>query len=135
MRWDSPREQLDNLDRVIDDIERETDKESVILVEGRRDEEALTKLGIESDIIHVSGNGYSIHETAQSVSHQYSTAIVLTDWDSQGKTLMKKLKKHLEYYGVTPETIYRKRLMNLTSKEVYDVESLVTHRQQLKTEI
>ncbi|MDY6765470.1 MAG: hypothetical protein SV377_07305, partial [Halobacteria archaeon] len=62
-------------------------------------------------------------------------AILLTDWDTQGDDLNLKLKSLLEVNGVVPRTIHRKRLRNLTSKEVYDVESLVAYRRNMENEI
>jgi len=136
MRWDTEKERLRRIDDVIESIERAAEK-SPILVEGRKDEKALTRLGIEGDIVRVSGNGRSLAETAERVSYEYGydAAVLLTDWDSEGDALKSKLKSLLESHGVTPRTVHRKRLRSLTAKEIHDVESLHQHRLRMEKEI
>lgn len=135
MRWDTQRERLRKLDRVLESIERDSGNDVVIMVEGKRDEEALTHLGVESPVVRVSGNGRSLTETVDRVSLQYDEAIVLTDWDSQGDTLSVKLKSLLESHGVVPRTQHRRRLRHLTSKDIHDVESLASHRHNIESEL
>ncbi|MDY7082852.1 MAG: toprim domain-containing protein [Halobacteria archaeon] len=135
MRWDTPRERLRQFDRVLDNIQRECRDDAVVIVEGRKDERALTRLGVEAEIVRVSGNGKSLTETVETVSRNYETAVLLTDWDSQGDALQSKLKTLLESYGVVPRTVHRKRLRNLTSKDIHDVESLAVHRRNIRSEI
>lgn len=135
MRWDTPRERLQKFDRVLDSIKRDSGDDAVIMVEGRRDEEALQHLGVDSEIVWVSGNGRSLTETVRRVSMEYDEAILLTDWDSQGDALMSKLKSLLESHGVVPRTLHRRRLRHLTSKEIHDVESLAVHRHNIENEL
>ncbi|XGI83070.1 toprim domain-containing protein [Halorutilales archaeon Cl-col2-1] len=131
MDWETPRERLRRFDSVLDEINAESD-DAVIVVEGRNDEEALRDLGIDADYVRVSGNGRSLSETAVHISTSYSSAVLLTDWDEHGDTLHSELKDLLEAYGVSPVTRYRGRLRSLSAKEVYDVESLATHRRNLR---
>ncbi|MFB6282423.1 MAG: toprim domain-containing protein [Halobacteria archaeon] len=135
MRWGNPRERYENLEAVLEQLRKEAGGDTVVLVEGRRDEKALTELGVSSDVVRLSGNGLSLAENAVEVSRSYQTAILLTDWDSEGEQLMLKVKDLLESYGVTPNTLHRHRLRNLTSKDIYDVESLAVYRENLKREI
>lgn len=135
MRWDNPRERLRKFDRVFDNIRRESREGAVILVEGERDENALREFGIKGEIVQVSGNGKSLYATVERISKGFDDAILLTDWDTQGEDLNLKLKNLLEVNGVVPNTIHRKRLRNLTSKEVYDVESLVAYRRNMENEL
>lgn len=127
---------MSRIDDVIESIERAAE-DSPILVEGRKDENALNSLGVEGDIVRVSGNGWSLAETAERVSYEYGydAAVVLTDWDSEGDTLKSKLKSLLEAHGVTPRTVHRKRLRRLTAKEIHDVESLYQHRLRMEKDI
>lgn len=134
MRWDGPVERLKLIDRVLDEIERDTD-DGVVLVEGRRDEAALSELGVDAEFVRLCGNGRGLVETVEDVSRSYDSAVVLTDWDRQGDRLKDEVKGLLESYGVTPRTIHRKRLRNLTAKDIHDVESLATHRRNVRREI
>ncbi len=134
MRWDSPDERLKLIDRVLDEIQRDT-TDGVVLVEGRRDEAALSELGVEAEFVRLCGNGRGLVETVEKVSTSYDSAVVLTDWDRQGERLKDEVKGLLESYGVTPRTVHRKRLRNLTAKDIHDVESLATHRRNVRREI
>jgi 5S rRNA maturation endonuclease (ribonuclease M5) len=136
MRWDSSRERLRRLDEVLESVQREANKKPApVLVEGRKDERALTRLGIDVETVRVSGNGRSLAETAERVSRRYEEAILLTDWDSEGNALKSKLKPLLESHGVVPRTTHRKRLRDLTAKEIHDVESLPQQRTSMRLEI
>jgi len=136
MRWDSSRERLRRLDEVLESVQRVADETPApVLVEGRRDERALTRLGIEAETVRISGNGRSLAETAERVSRRYEEAILLTDWDTEGNALKSKMKPLLESHGVVPRTTYRKRLRDLTAKEIHDVESLPQQRTRMRTEI
>ena len=105
-----------------------------VLVEGRNDERALATLGIEAETVRISGNGRSLAETAERVSRRYEEAILLTDWDSKGNELKSKMKPLLEAHGVAPRTSHRKRLRDLTAKEIYDIESLPQQRTRMVSE-
>jgi len=136
MRWDSSRERLRRLDEVLESVQRVADETPApVLVEGRKDERALTRLGIEAETVRISGNGRSLAETAERVSRRYEEAILLTDWDTEGNALKSKMKPLLESHGVVPRTTYRKRLRDLTAKEIHDVESLPQQRTRMRTEI
>jgi 5S rRNA maturation endonuclease (ribonuclease M5) len=136
MRWDTADERLRRLDEVLEEIQREADETPApVLVEGKRDERALTRLGIEAEVVRVSGNGRSLAETAEHVSRRYDAALILTDWDTEGNALKSKLKPLLESHGVAPRTSHRKRLRDLTSKEIHDVESLPQQRTRMRSDI
>jgi 5S rRNA maturation endonuclease (ribonuclease M5) len=136
MRWDTAGERLRRLDEVLESVQRTADeKPAPVLVEGRNDERALRRLGIEAEVVRVSGNGRSLAETAERLSRRYDVALVLTDWDAEGDALKSKLKTLLESHGVAPRTSHRKRLRDLTSKEIHDVESLPQQRTRMRSEI
>lgn len=136
MRWDTSRERLRRLDEVLESVQRAArEAPAPVLVEGRKDERALETLGIEAETVRVSGNGRSLAETAERLSRRYDDAILLTDWDSEGNALKSKLKPLLESHGVTPRTTHRKRLRDLTAKEIHDVESLPRHRTRAEADI
>ncbi|MDZ7687852.1 MAG: toprim domain-containing protein [Halobacteriales archaeon] len=135
MRWDSSRERLRCLDEVLESVQRKADETPApVLVEGRKDEVALSSLGIEAETVRISGNGRSLAETAERVSRRYEEAILLTDWDAEGNALKSKMKPLLESHGVVPRTAHRKRIRDLTAKEIHDVESLPRQRTRMRTE-
>ncbi|MBD3389056.1 MAG: hypothetical protein GF416_08210 [Candidatus Altiarchaeales archaeon] len=70
-----------------------------IIVEGRRDAEALMKLDVDEGDIVVLNKGQSLLETVEALQ-DCSEVIILTDMDRAGKVLRKKLLKMMGAYGI-----------------------------------
>ncbi len=91
---------------IIDELAEE--QGAVIIVEGKRDKEALVSLGIESGrIMTLSG---SIQETSEKAARKSKKAIVLTDYDRTGRAIAGKLKRCLVSEGVNPNFEFRRKL-------------------------
>ncbi|MFX0174412.1 MAG: toprim domain-containing protein [Candidatus Hodarchaeota archaeon] len=67
--------------------------DAVIIVEGKRDIETLRRLGISNKIIQ--RGGLSFDKLADRV-YQFSTIIILTDFDAKGKRLRSQIKKEIQ---------------------------------------
>jgi len=63
-----------------------------ILIEGKKDEEALKFLGINGNFIKVSGSGLKLFEIAEIAVASSSKVIILTDFDKKGITLANFLR-------------------------------------------
>lgn len=91
-----------------------------IVVEGKRDKEALRRLGFEGEIILLnSGKGY--YEFCEGLKDRYDSVILLIDWDSKGTEIYRKLA------GQLPQSAYaflRQRLIFLCQKDIFDVQSI-----------
>ncbi len=61
--------------------------------------------------------------------------IVLTDWDTKGGILAKKIRDHLAVYGIMPNKQIRSRIRNLVKKRIKDVESLSGYAAKLRYEV
>jgi 5S rRNA maturation endonuclease (ribonuclease M5) len=84
------REFLDSLDRPV-------------IVEGRRDEEALVRLGVDSGLITVINRGQSLLETVEALQGS-GEVIILTDMDRAGKGLRRRLLGMFSQYGISEKT-------------------------------
>lgn len=93
----------------------------VIIVEGRRDEVALRKLGVETGIIKLSR--LPLSEIALTAS-QYHEVMVLTDLDEKGEELAKKLISYLEGYNCRVDSETRKELKRIAKKDIKGIEDL-----------
>jgi 5S rRNA maturation endonuclease (ribonuclease M5) len=76
--------------REIEKIREIVEEGACIVVEGKRDEAALRKLGIDARYYHVSGSGKSMHMLAEQISKERE-AIILTDFDKKGGSIAAKL--------------------------------------------
>lgn len=107
---------------IIDEL-REIPEDEAIIVEGRKDREALRILGITGNI-EVLNDGHSIVETCEMLSEEYSFIHILTDWDRKGGQIGRKITEQLRALGVRYSMEERRKMAYLCRKEIKDVESL-----------
>ncbi len=102
-----------------------------IIVEGKRDEEALRGLGIEAKFHWVSPSPF--HEFCDEMSSLYNEVIIFTDMDKAGKKLAKRLKHSLTQRGVKIHGKYRSILLG--KLETHQVEDLTKRLDRTESDI
>lgn len=105
-----------------------------ILVEGKKDEVALRKLGIKGNFIKVSGSPLKLYEIAEQAAESSSKIIILTDFDKKGNELAKRLAEDIQALGSHPDLSIRRKIMGITRRYIKDIESLSRHLRQLELE-
>ncbi len=85
---------LENIEKL-----KDLNRDAPIIVEGRKDYNALKKMGIEGEII-IFNFGYSISAFADLIAEKYQKVILLFDWDEKGNTLTKEVSNNLRALGV-----------------------------------
>lgn len=105
-----------------------------ILIEGKKDEQALKNLGINGNFIKVSGSGLKLFEIAEIAAKSSSKVIILTDFDKKGNELAKRLAEDIQSLGSYPNLVIRRKIMGITRKFIKDIESLPRHMKQLELE-
>jgi 5S rRNA maturation endonuclease (ribonuclease M5) len=83
---------------------------AALLVEGKKDREALQNCGFSNPIFTITRTP---DEVARAVSESSGRAAVLTDFDSAGEDLLKRIVPALEAHGVSADTETRRRLRGL----------------------
>ena len=121
---------LEDLQRVLQELKDENAAVPVI-VEGEKDFRALRTLGLEGEIITVN-KGTSLFNFCEQVSRNHKQVIVLTDWDSRGGTLCRRIQEGLTANGARPNLEYRLRIALLCRKDVKDVEGLPNYLMTLE---
>ncbi len=99
---------MDELEEILRDVNLP------IIVEGKSDVEVLEKHGAE-DVIYLKGR--PLYKVALMVSKSYKEALVLTDFDREGRKIAKKLNVFLERFGVVPKNSLRGKIKELVTKE------------------
>ncbi|BBL45797.1 toprim domain protein [Nanobdella aerobiophila] len=99
-------------------------RDTAIIVEGKKDKEVLTYLGIM--------NVYTIYELkkCENIYIDYKKAIILTDNDKKGNKLYKYIRNLLESEGIIINDIYRKRFFNYF--RVSEIENIRKYLEDLK---
>ena len=123
------------LSLIVEELSYRVKRGTPILIEGKKDEEALNKLGIEGNIIKVSGSGLKLFEVAEKAIESSSEVIILTDFDKKGDLLAKKLSNDIQSLGSHPDLNIRKNIMKITRRYIKDIESLPKHLKNLELEL
>lgn len=115
-------EELEGVEETLGQM-REDNKSIPIIVEGKKDVEALRSLGFEGIIIKIKGRKTIFH-IIEEMRVKYDEAIVLTDWDHTGRRLAGRIKRACKANSIKPNMEYRKNLIKYLKKEIKDVESI-----------
>jgi 5S rRNA maturation endonuclease (ribonuclease M5) len=121
---------LEALEELIASLLDASYKGAAIIVEGRRDLQALRALGLPGPVIMASRR--SALDLAEDAARSYPQIILLTDWDSKGDEMCKTIDYHLRSVGSRPDKEIRSRLKKLVKKEIKDVESLSQYAQRMR---
>ncbi|MFB2622519.1 hypothetical protein FVF72_07105 [Methanothermobacter sp. KEPCO-1] len=125
---------LQQITHEIDELKYQGELGVPILIEGRKDEEALRELGVEGPFIKVSGSMMGLSEIALRAASA-SRVIILTDFDRKGSELAKRLYADIQSLGANPDLRIRRRLMGMTRKYIKDIQSLPSYIERLKLEV
>ena len=102
----------------------------IIIVEGKKDKEALKKLGIKN-IIELSKK--PLFQIIEEVADNEKECIILTDLDKKGKELYGKINSGLQKLGVKVDNRFRNFLYKNT--KLRQIEGIVTYmRNSVKTQ-
>lgn len=114
---------MDQTEKIFDELRVESESGVPIIVEGRRDEAALRKLGVKGPVYCLKARGESRHEFLDRLDGTHD-AILLTDFDREGKKLETWLHKELTQRGVKTDFKLWSRIKSLARGDVRSVEEL-----------
>ncbi len=126
-------DRLQKIEQILCEIKDLSNEGAVIVVEGKKDRDALNELGISDQISLVSYQ--PLLDFAEDISRKTNQAIILTDWDSQGKKLAKKISGYLQASNTKPNNLIRNKIKKLVRNEIKDVESLSGYIHSLRREV
>lgn len=92
-------------------ISRLKKSNKIIIVEGKKDKEALECLGV-SNIITL--NKDPIYKVIEEAAKENKKVIILTDLDKEGKKLYGRLNSGLQRFGVEVDNYFREFLFKKT---------------------
>ncbi|MEM2953159.1 MAG: toprim domain-containing protein [Candidatus Bathyarchaeia archaeon] len=130
------KEKEEKLRLVLESLAEENIKGTPIIVEGKKDAEALKTLGIEGPIIQAKTGGKTLLDLISIVENSRTREVILLlDFDRRGRELTRRLKQRLEKTGTYPNIEFWSQLLQLVWREVKDVEGLATYLETLKRRI
>ena len=127
------KEKQEKIFKVIEKLKEQSDKGTIILVEGKKDLIALRNMGILGSIKTVKTGGKSLTCILSEIENQkIREVILLMDFDRRGKELTKSLKKNLEHLRIKPITKFWNALGSLTGRDIQCIEGLPSYLEKLR---
>jgi len=114
---------LDRLTRLVQRLSDQSRRGTPIIVEGRKDEESLRKLGMNGPILCLKAQGKSFFEFSEGIGSNRKV-IVLTDFDMEGKKLAKMLVNELSKKKVKVDDSIWKQVGALVRQDIHTVQGL-----------
>lgn len=114
--------------QILEALAEESAKGTPIIVEGKKDVEALRSLGIEGTVMTAKTGGKSFLDVVSEVEQMRAKEVVLLlDFDRRGNEGTKRLKQNLERAGIKPNIKFWLELSALLQREIQCVESLTAY--------
>ena len=114
-------EKIRELREFVNQINNESASDSLILVEGKRDLEALSYLGCSGNI-HAYHNYKSIVDLVDNFRVKYKKLILLLDLDDTGRMMSRKISYLLNQRYI--DNYYRNKIIKITQGKIRTIEEL-----------
>ena len=130
------KEKEEKILQILNAIAEESAKGTLIIVEGKKDVEALRVLGVEGAVLTVKTGGKSFLGVVSEIEQMGASEVILfLDFDRRGKEGTKRLKQSLERAKIKPNTKLWRALSALVGKEIQCVESLTAYLNTLRAKV
>jgi 5S rRNA maturation endonuclease (ribonuclease M5) len=127
------KEKQEKILQVIEALVEESSKGALIVVEGKKDVEALRAIGVQGQIFCLKTGGKSFTETLRKIEEKdVSEVVLLLDFDRRGREGTSYLKQELERLRIKPNLVFWRALSSLVGREVQCVESLCSYLETLQ---
>jgi 5S rRNA maturation endonuclease (ribonuclease M5) len=127
------REKQEKIQQILDALAEESAKGTLIIVEGKKDVEALRSFGVTGPVLSVKTGGKSFTEALQEIEQTgASEVILLLDFDRRGKEGTNRLKQNLERAKTKPNLKFWRELSALLAREIQCIESLNSYLETLQ---
>jgi 5S rRNA maturation endonuclease (ribonuclease M5) len=130
------KEKEEKILQVLECLAEESANGIPIIVEGKRDVDALRNLAVEGKIITAKTGGKSLLELVSELEKTSAKEVILLfDFDRRGKEWTKRLKQQLERTRVKANVTFWLELLKLAGRDIKDVEGLTSYMETLKSKI
>ena len=126
------KEKEEKILAVLETLAEASAKGTPIVVEGKKDVEALHALGVAGTILTVKTGGKSFLNFVSEIEKlNMSEVILLLDFDRRGKEGTKRIKYSLERTKIKPNVKFWRELSVLVRKDIQGIESLIAYLKTL----
>lgn len=118
---------MDEYEELVSWLERTREEGTIVIVEGKKDREALSAFGIKR--VKVLSKR-AIYKVVEETAKAAKKAIILTDLDKEGKRLFGILNHYLNQHGVHVDKRFREFLFKNT--KLRQIEGIARYAERLK---
>ena len=130
------KEKEEKILQVLEALAEESAKGKPILVEGKKDVDALRALGVTGIVLTVKTGGKSFLDAVCEIENlDVPEVILLLDFDRRGKEGTKCLRKSMERAKIKTNIKFWRALSALVGKEIQCIESLTAYLRTLRQKI
>jgi 5S rRNA maturation endonuclease (ribonuclease M5) len=125
-------EKIDKIEELIERLAAKSAKGVPIVVEGKKDVEALHRLAFSGSIIAAKTRKSFLALATEIEKLETEEIVLLMDFDRRGKEWTKRLTQYLERTAVKPNAFFWNELQGLVGSDVKDVEGLLPYLQTMR---
>ena len=130
------KEKEERIAEALSALAEESAKGTRILVEGKKDIEALRALGIEGPLLSVKTGGKSFLDVVSELEKSKTSRVILfLDFDRRGKEGTRRLKQNLEMAKIKTDIEFWRALSRLAGRDAQCVEGLTAYLEKLRTKV
>ena len=130
------KEREEKILKVLEALAEKAVKGTPIVVEGKKDVDALRALGVDGTMLTVKTGGKSFLDAVSEIERiDVPEVILFLDFDRRGKQGTKRLKRSLERAKINPNVKFWRALLALVGKEIQCIESLTAYLETLRAKI
>ncbi len=126
----SQERRKEKLEKILRRIAGESSSGTVIIVEGRKDKEALRKLGLAGPIVCFKSSGKGLVDFLGNI--EAKKIMVLTDFDKEGKDISARINEELAHLKMKTDHTLRKRLGALVRQDARTIQDLFRYVERIR---
>lgn len=122
------KEKQEKIQQILSKLADASAKGNPVVVEGKKDEQALRELGVCGLVLTVKTGGKSFLEATGEIENLHVQEVVLLlDFDRRGKEGTLRLKQDLERLKIKVNTRFWAELEALVGRDIHCIESLPSY--------
>ena len=122
------KDRLEKIQEIITDLSEESAKGKLIVVEGKKDAQALSELGVIGRVLTLKTSGKSTIEAINEIEALGNRKIILLlDFDRRGIDGTKFLQRELEHLRIKVNTKVWVTLKAIVNRDIQCIESLPSY--------
>jgi 5S rRNA maturation endonuclease (ribonuclease M5) len=130
------KEKQEKIQKIIEKLIEASEKGQPIIVEGKKDTQALKELGVNGVILTVKSGGKSFLQATQEIEKFGAREVILLlDFDRRGREGTKRLQQDLERMKIKVNLGFWSELKGLLSRDIQCIESLPSYLSMVQRKV